>query len=200
MVELVFGAVGGHVGHIEAVAAAAADHGGVALVQLQAHAAINGALGALDEAIEGILERAVPKPLVHQVGPGHFELALGAQHVGGQGEAFQFLVGLDQQQQTRGFVDLPALDAHHPVFDHVEPAEAMAAGQGVGAANQADRIEAHAIDRHRIALLKGDLHHLGRIGGGLDRAGHRVDLLGRFHHRILEGTRFDAAAEQVEVD
>ena len=99
MVELIFGAVGGHIGHIEAVAGtAAAHHGGIALVQLQPHRAVHGLLGALHEAIKRILERAIPKALIHQIRPLLLELAFGAEHIGRQGEALQLLVGLDQQQ------------------------------------------------------------------------------------------------------
>ena len=201
MVELIFGAVGGHIGHIEAVAGtAAAHHGGIALVQLQPHRAVHGLLGALHEAIKRILERAIPKALIHQIRPLLLELAFGAQHIGRQGEALQLLVGLDQQQQSRSFVDLPALDAHHPVFDHVEAAEAVAAGQGIGLADQAHRIEAQAVDAHRVALLKADLNDLGLIRRRIHRHGHGVDLLGRLHVGILQGAGFDRAAQQVEVD
>ena len=106
-------------------------------------------MGALDEAIQRIFQRPKPEALIHQISPLHLQLALGAQHIGSEGQALQFLVGLNQQQQARGFVDLAALDAHHPVFDHVEAAKAMAAGQAIGFADQADRIQALAIDAHR---------------------------------------------------
>ena len=99
MVELIFGAVGGHIGHVEAVAGTtAAHHGGIALVQFQSHSAVHSLLGAIHEAIKRILKRAVPKALIHQIRPLLLELAFGAQHIGRQGEALQLLVGLDQQQ------------------------------------------------------------------------------------------------------
>ena len=201
MVELVVGAVGGHIGHVEAVGAAAATHHrGVAFVELQPHRAIDGLLGAIDKAIEGFLEGAVPEALVHQVGPAHLDLALVALHIRRQGEALELLVSLNQQQQARGFVDLPTLDAHHPVFHHVEPAKPMAAGQGVGLANQAHGIEPHPINAHRVALLKADLNGLGSVRSGLDRAGHGIDLLGGLHVGILQGASLNRAAQQVEID
>ena len=76
----------------------------------------------------------------------------------------------------------------------------MAAGQGIGLADQAHRIEAQAVDAHRIALLKADLNDLGLIRRRIHRHGHGVDLLGRLHVGILQGARFDRAAQQVEVD
>ena len=201
MVELIAGVVGGHGGHVEAVAATAAPHhGGVALVKPDPHGAVNRGLGAVDEAVDGVLERPIPEALIHQVGPLLLELALAAQHIGRQGEALELLVGLDQQQQPRGFVDLPALDAHNPVLDHVEPAEAMAAGQGVGATDQAHWIEANPIDAHRVALLKTDLHQLGLIRSRVHTHGEGIDLLGRLHVGVFEGAGLDRAAQQVEVD
>ena len=96
-------------------------------MQPETNNTIDGGLGAVHEAVQSILEGAKPKPLVDEVSPLHFQLPLAAQHIGSQGQAFQFLVGLDQQQQPGRFVDLPGFDAYHPVLDHVEAANAMGA-------------------------------------------------------------------------
>ena len=76
----------------------------------------------------------------------------------------------------------------------------MAAGQLIGAAHQAHRIEPLAIDGHRIAGFEVDLHDLGLGRGRVHRGGHRVHLLGRLHVGILQNSSLDAAAQQVQVD
>ena len=52
---------------------------------------------AFDETIECVLERAKPQTLIDEIGPLHLKLPFGAEHIGRQGEALEFLVGLNQQ-------------------------------------------------------------------------------------------------------
>ena len=76
----------------------------------------------------------------------------------------------------------------------------MAAGQGVGAADQADGVETLAINADGIAVLETDFHHLGLLGSRIHTHGEGVDLLGRLHVGILQGTRLNRAPQQVEVN
>ena len=66
-------------------------------------------------------------------------------------------MGLDHQKQTGRFIDLPTLDAHHPVLDHVEATDAMGSSQTVGFSDQGDRIQTLAVDAHRITSFECDL-------------------------------------------
>ena len=81
MIELILGAVGRHIRLIEAVATGATHHRGGTAVQLDAHRAIHGGLGALDEAIQRIFQRPKPEALIDEISPLHLKLALGAQHI-----------------------------------------------------------------------------------------------------------------------
>ena len=76
-------------------------------MQTQTHHTIDVLLGAVHESIQRILQRPEPEALIHQISPLHLQLAFAAQHIGRQGETLQLLMGLNQQQQARGFVDLP---------------------------------------------------------------------------------------------
>ena len=169
-------------------------------MQPETNDTIDGGLGAVHEAIQSILERTKPKALVDEIGPLHLQLPLAAQHIGGQGQAFQFLVGLNQQQKAGRFVDLPGFDPHHTVLDHVETADAMGARQAVGFTDQGHRVQLLTVDRHRIACFKGNLDLFRGIRSRLHRSRHRKHLLRRSHHRVFKGSGFNAAAQQIEID
>ena len=166
----------------------------------QAHDPIHMHLGAIHEAIKGIFERTKPKALIHEIGPLHLKLALCPQHIGSKSETLQLLMRLNQQQQPRRFVNLPTFNPHHTVLDHVETTDAMGACQTVGFSDQRNGIQPFAIDGNRITAFKLDLDLLGIVRGLIHGTGHRKDLFWWRHHRIFQGTSFNAAPEQVEID
>ena len=114
-------------------------------------------LGAVHESVQCILQRPEPEALINQISPLHLQLTFAAQNIRSQRQALQFLVSLDQQEQPRCFVDLAGFDPHHPVLDHVEPTDAVAARQAVGFADHRHRIQALAIDGDGIASFEGNL-------------------------------------------
>ena len=121
-------------------------------------------LGPIHETVQCILQRPEPQALIHQVSPLHLQLTFAAQNIRGQRQTLQFLMGLNQQQQARCFVDLPGFNPHHPVLDHVETADAVTARQTVGFADHRHRIQDLAIDGDGVAGFEGNLDLLGCIG------------------------------------
>ena len=157
-------------------------------------------LGAIHEAIKCIFERTKPKALIDEICPLHLELALGPQDIGGKGETLQLLMRLNQQQQSRRFVNFPTFNSHYTVLDHVETTNAMGACQTVGFPDQRHGLQPFAIDGHRIPTFKLDLDLLGIVRGLVHRTGHRKDLFWWRHHRVFQGTSFNAAPKQIEID
>ena len=104
-----------------------------------------------------------------------------------------------QDAGGRRLVDLARLDPHQAVLDHVDPADAMRAGNRCQAANQLRERHRHAVDFRRHACLEFDLHVSGRVRTLGRRLGERIDFLGRLGPRILEHPAFDRAAPEVSI-
>ena len=155
--EGVGGVVGGQVVVVERHRAAAADHGaGAGRGEAQAHLAGDVALRLGDERIEGGLERREPQAVVDQLGPARLEARLLVVQVALERQVLQVGVGDDQRQRGRALVDLPALDPDPAVLDHVEPAEAAAAGDAAQLGDERLGVERLAVERDRHAGLEAD--------------------------------------------
>ena len=199
MVEGVPRLVGGQ-GEVVEAAGRLPPHGhGPPLVQLQPHRPRHVTLGGEDVGIQVLAVAAEPEAVVDQLGIllGHPRLE--AALVAGEGHLLQGLVGHEQRHRRRRLVDLPRLDAHQPVLQHVYAPHAVLAGQGVQGRDQLHRPHLAAVQGHRHPLLEGHLH----IGGGVGRAveGPRPleGVLGRLLPGVLQGPALHRASPQVHV-
>ena len=76
----------------------------------------------------------------------------------------------------------------------------MGACQTVGFPDQRHGLQLFAINGHGIPTFKLNLDLLGIVRGLVHGTGHRKDLFWWRHHRVFQGTSFNAAPEQVEID
>ena len=98
------------------------------------------------------------------------------------------------------FVRLSALDAHQPVLDHVDAAEAMRAADLVHRLHQLHRAHGLPVDGDRDAGFEA-YDHLHRLVGSI--LGIHCELVGVVRNRdprILQLAALDGPAPQVLVD
>ena len=108
-------------------------------------------------------------------------------------------VRLQQRDGGRRLVDLARLDAHQPVLDHVDAADAVLARQRREPLHQRHRARPLAVQRHRHPVVERHLDVRRLVGGAVQRARPLVRILGRLHPRVFEGAAFHRAAPQVLV-
>src|SRR6266511_2517004 len=94
---------------------------GRSLVQAHAHLARDRSLGGFDERIQREAERRVPQAVIDELGVRWLDAAFERPERTFQSQVFEVTVSRDQRQCTGDLVDLAALDADEPVFDHVDP-------------------------------------------------------------------------------
>src|SRR5215472_8029373 len=91
-----------------------------------------------------------------------------------------------QYGASRRFVDAARFHADKPIFDEVEPADAMSSASLVQALQQRGGREAFAVDGDRIALFKGNLNIFGLVGRRLGGGGAAEYELFRLDPGILQ--------------
>ena len=85
------------------------------------------------------MELAEPEAVVDQVGIFLAHQGLEAERLLGQGQELDLAMGLVQDDRGRGLVDLARFDADQAIFDVVDPAHAVLAGDLVQLVDQAAR-------------------------------------------------------------
>lgn len=116
---------------VEREGAAAACGHDVALVEFEADLAGDVFLGFGDEGLEGVAFRGEPEAVVDEGGVFGDETVAEVHDLAVHGDAFDLAVGGEEDAAAWGFVDAAAFHADEAVFDHVDPAAAVAAAEGV---------------------------------------------------------------------
>ena len=148
--ERVAGVVGGQLVVVEGDRAATpVDGQGARRLETQPDLTGDVALGLGHEGVEGRLERREPQAVVDQLGPARLEPGLLVVEVTLEGQVLEVGVGGQEGQRAGALVDLPALDPHPAVLDHVEAAEPGRAGQPSDLGDERVRLERPAVEGHR---------------------------------------------------
>ena len=108
-------------------------------------------------------------------------------------------MGGHQDRPPGGLVDAVRFHAHQAAFDHIGAADAVRPAQGVQVRHQGRRGGLLAVDRHRRAGLKGDLHDFGLVGGVLRGGAQQEHALGRLLPGILQRPALVGQVPQVAV-
>ena len=157
-------------------------------------------LGLRHERLQRALQRRVPQAVVDQLAPALIGHPLEPAQFALQRDVLELGVRGDQRHRARGLVDFPALDAHQPVLDHVEPADALLPGAPVEFHDRFQNADRLAVDRHRHATLEPDDDLVGRAPVERRVLGVVVDVLGGGVPQVLEEAGLDRAAPHVLVD
>ena len=118
------------------------------------HLARHDRLRRRDERVERGLRGREPEAVVDERGIPVGELGLQVLQVALDRQRLERAVRRVQQRRGRGLVDLARLDAHEPVLDHVDPADAMGARDRRGPGDQLVERELVAVDRDGHALFE----------------------------------------------
>ena len=140
------GVVGRELLVVEGKRRLAADHPAAALEQLEAHRAGDAPLHRAHERIDGLARLREPEAVVDEVGVGAGQLVLDALEIAGHDQLLELAVRGVQDDRRRRLVDLARLDADQPVLDHVDPADAVRAGNRLEAFDHFEERHLDAVD------------------------------------------------------
>ena len=140
MVEGVRRAVTGQRFIVQRGVAFAAYHRGLALVQFDPRASVHARLRGREERVQRLAQVTEPQPIIDEFPITLGQFALHGQDIAGKRQRFQRLVRRGDDRTGRQFVDLAALDAHHPVFHHVDASNPVTPADFVQRPHQLHRI------------------------------------------------------------
>src|SRR5215207_4864928 len=192
--------VGGELLAVERLRSSTSGDGTGALVQLEPHRAGYGLLGLPNKSVEGAFEGREPEAVVGKFGVALLDGCLEAQDVLGKGHRLELPMGLDHSQGGGALVDLAALDADEPVFDHVYPPDPVRPGNLIELRDKLHERQLLAVESGGQSLLEVQGNVLGIVRGLLGGGGEGENVLGRLVVRVLQRTSLDGAAKEVLVD
>src|SRR5207253_10822489 len=88
-------------------------------------------LGRLDERVEPFFQRAEPGAVIDEVGPLLIDPGLEIELFLRQAKLLEVVMELEQHRRRGRLIELPRLEPHDPVFEDVDLADAVAAGDHV---------------------------------------------------------------------
>ncbi|WKK71277.1 hypothetical protein Q0F99_17695 [Rathayibacter oskolensis] len=142
----------------------------------------------------------MPQSVVDELPVGAVEAALVVEHIRWQDQHLEFEVRAEEDGQRGCLIELSREDADHAVLEHVDAPDAVRSHPSVQRFHQRERVEALSIEGDRSAVLEGHVDVVGLVGGIGGRRRQRPDVLGRLPVEILDRTRLDVAAEDVQID
>lgn len=141
-----------------------------------------------------------PQPIVDEVGILSGNPGLETELIFAQHQVLQGLVSFQQDHGGRRLVNLPGFYAQQSIFNMVNPAYAMPAGQVVNLLDKRNRLYLLALKGYRYPLFEANLQ-IGRRGRCLlRRPCPQEDILRWFVPGIFEHTTFNAPGPQVLVN
>ena len=132
---------------------------------LQAHRAVQAALGGGHKCVDSLLQRREPLAVVHAASPRLLKVKLVVQHFALEHQIFQRFVCKNQCHGGRRLIALTAFHAHQAVFNHVDAAIAVLAGNSVQFVNNAQIAFLVAVDGIGNATGKRQLNVLPGSSG-----------------------------------
>src|SRR5207247_5244786 len=103
------------------------DHSRTAAIESHANLAGYKSLRASDVRRQVLVVRREPEAVVYKLCVLAADLRLEAQRVLCEDQRLERAVGLVEENGRGRFIDLARLDAHEPIFDHVDPPDAVLA-------------------------------------------------------------------------
>ena len=177
----------------------AAGDDDVALVELEAHPAVDALLGVVDEGLQREALGAPPVAVVDHAGVARHEVVLEVGDFAVERDRFDGAVGAQQDGAARGFIAAAALHADVAVFHQVEAADAVLAAELVELGEQLVRLHAGAVDGDQVPLLEFQVDVFGGIGRGLRRHGPAPHGFLGLGGGVLEVAAFEGDVQQVGV-
>lgn len=110
------------------------------LEELQPHAAVDPFLCLGHEGPDSLGHGGEPLSEIGIAGERPLQRVLEIEHLPGQGQRFQGLVGGDQAESGGRLVHLPRFDSHQPAFDVVDPSVSVRSGPPVQFVNQIEKV------------------------------------------------------------
>src|ERR1051326_9002718 len=104
-----------------------------------------------------------------------------------------------QDDSARSLIDLAHFASGHTIFDHVDAADAVRAGDDPEAADQLEDRHLDAVDGDRNAALERNLDVRSFVGTVRRRSRQRVDLFWGLGPRVVDEAVLDSAAPQVGI-
>src|SRR5262245_61640327 len=193
------GLEGGEVGTIEGTRRPPAQHGDVALVELEAHRPRHVAHAVVHQPLKRLPLRREPEAVVDHLGvPGH-EAVAQVEHLAVERDRFQRSPRDVQDRPTGRLVDAARLHADEAVLDEVHAPDAVLAAHAVEPLEQRDRPQSLAIDGDGVAGLEVDQHldgDVGRLFRGIREDEH---LVRRRRPRVLQDAALVGDVEEVAI-
>src|SRR6266545_710084 len=177
----------------------AADDGDVALVELQAHAAVHAGLRSVDQGLQEFPLRAPPVAVVDEARVARHQLVLEVRDLAVKAQGFDRAVRLQHDGSSGGLVAAARLHPDVAVLDEVEPPDAMLAAELVQRCEHRRRAHLPAVHRDDIPLLVVELDVLGPAGRLLGRHRPAPHVFLGLAGRILEDATFVGDVQQVRV-
>src|SRR5580700_3802016 len=114
---------------IEALRRFAPDHAGEALVELEAHGALDAVLALVDHRLQHQPLRREPEPVVDELGIARHELVLEVRRAAIEGDALDAAMRCVHERAAGRLVDAARLHADETVLHEIEAADAMLAAK-----------------------------------------------------------------------
>src|ERR1035438_5049510 len=179
-----------NVERIERIRRLAGERLYVALVELQLHFAGGSLTHLFEKGVERLAQRRKPQAVIYHLGVLQRALLLVVQRVLVEREGFQLADGEHNQRAARRLITPARLHAHEAILHQVDAADAVPGADSVERFEQFERLHALAIDRNRLALLKGDGHLARRIGRFRRALREHPDFVGSGVGRVLQRAAF----------
>ena len=124
------------------------------------------ALGAGHVGGDILVVGAEPEPVVDEFRVLLRDVLLEPDLLLGEGHPLERAMGCMEGDGGGGLVELAALDAHEPILDVVDAADAMLAAELVQALDERERRDRRTVEGNGKAVLVADLK-VGGLGGGV---------------------------------
>src|SRR4030081_1389478 len=114
---------------VERIGALAADHGDLALVELEPHPAADELLAEIDRRLQHLALRREPEAVVDQLGIARHQLVLEVRRAAIERDLLDAAMGREQDRAARSLVHAPRLHADETVFDEIKTPDAIGAAE-----------------------------------------------------------------------
>ena len=126
----------------------------IALIELQRYFPGDVLGGLLDECQQGVHFRAEPEAVINQLGDFGRQPVSQVNKISIEGDLFKDQQGFVEYRHARCFVNAPAFHADETVFYHVDPSDAVTAGDGIELLYHLQWTERFPVDVCRSSRLK----------------------------------------------
>src|SRR5690606_9824409 len=178
----------------------AAHDDDITLVQLQPHGALDILLAFVDRRLQHQALRREPEAVIDQLGIARHQFVLEMSRAAVQRDRFDGAVRGQKDRASRGFIDTTAFHAYEPVFDEVEPADAVVAAEIVKRGQHGGGRLLLSVQGNGIAPQELDLDLGCLVGGFHRRDGALVDEFRRLDPRVFQHLALRGGVQQVGVD